>query len=32
VEEDGCVRVPQVPGLGVTLNEETIEKYRFMQK
>lgn len=31
VEEDGCVRVPQGPGLGVTLNEETIERYRFAQ-
>jgi L-alanine-DL-glutamate epimerase-like enolase superfamily enzyme len=31
VEEDGCVRVPQGPGLGVTLNEETIERYRFVQ-
>ena len=31
VEEDGCVRVPQNPGLGVTLNEETIERYRFSQ-
>lgn len=29
VEEDGCVRVPNAPGLGVTLNEETIERYRF---
>jgi L-rhamnonate dehydratase len=29
VEEDGCVRVPQRPGLGVTLNEEAIERYRF---
>lgn len=29
VEEDGCVRVPQGPGLGVTLNQETIERYRF---
>lgn len=29
VEEDGCVRVPQGPGLGVTLNPETIERYRF---
>ena len=29
VEEDGCVRLPQAPGLGVTLNEETIERYRF---
>jgi L-alanine-DL-glutamate epimerase-like enolase superfamily enzyme len=31
VEEDGSVRVPQAPGLGVTLNSETIEKYRFVQ-
>jgi L-rhamnonate dehydratase len=31
VEEDGCVRVPQQPGLGVTLNPETIERYRFSQ-
>lgn len=31
VEDDGCVRVPQRPGLGVTLNEETIERYRFVQ-
>jgi len=31
VEEDGCVRVPQRPGLGVTLNQETIERYRFAQ-
>lgn len=31
VEEDGCVLVPQGPGLGVTLNEETIERYRFVQ-
>lgn len=30
VEEDGCVLVPQRPGLGVTLNEETIERYRFV--
>lgn len=29
VEDDGCVRVPQAPGLGVTLSEETIERYRF---
>jgi L-alanine-DL-glutamate epimerase-like enolase superfamily enzyme len=29
VEADGCVRVPQSPGLGVTLNMETIERYRF---
>jgi len=32
VEEDGCVLVPQRPGLGVTLNEETIEHYRFVPK
>ena len=31
VEEDGCVRLPQSPGLGVTLNPETIERYRFVQ-
>jgi L-rhamnonate dehydratase len=31
VEDDGCVRVPQAPGLGVTLNEETVERYRFVQ-
>ena len=31
VEEDGYVRVPHGPGLGVTLNEETIERYRFRQ-
>ncbi len=31
VEDDGCIRVPQKPGLGVTLNEETIERYRFAQ-
>ncbi|HLY41694.1 MAG TPA: mandelate racemase/muconate lactonizing enzyme family protein [Terracidiphilus sp.] len=31
VEDDGCVRVPTAPGLGVTLNEETIERYRFSQ-
>lgn len=30
VEDDGCVRVPQAPGLGVTLNPETIEQYRFL--
>lgn len=29
VEEDGCVLVPQSSGLGVTLNPETIERYRF---
>lgn len=30
VEEDGCVRVPQASGLGVTLNEETIERFRYV--
>ena len=30
VEDDGCVRIPQVPGLGVTLNPETIGRYRFL--
>ena len=28
IEADGRVRVPQGPGLGVTLNEETVAKYR----
>ena len=27
VESDGCVRVPQRPGLGVTLNPEAVKKY-----
>ncbi len=31
VEEDGCVRIPRAPGLGVTLNPETIDRYRFTQ-
>lgn len=31
VEDDGCVAVPQSPGLGVTLNPETVERYRFVQ-
>jgi L-rhamnonate dehydratase len=30
VEEDGFVSVPQGAGLGVSLNEETIERYRFL--
>ena len=30
VGEDGCVLVPQAPGLGVTLNQETIQRYRFV--
>ena len=30
VEEDGYVRIPEAPGLGVTLNDETIERYRFV--
>lgn len=29
VEADGCVRVPQTPGLGVSLNPETITKFRY---
>ena len=29
VEQDGCVRVPQTPGLGVTLNPESVAKYRW---
>jgi L-rhamnonate dehydratase len=32
VEDDGYVRVPQGSGLGVSLNEDTIERYRFAQK
>ncbi|MGC2606491.1 MAG: enolase C-terminal domain-like protein, partial [Silvibacterium sp.] len=31
VEEDGCVRVPQAPGLGVSLNWDTVERYRWPQ-
>jgi len=31
VESDGCVRIPTAPGLGVTLNPETIDRYRFTQ-
>jgi len=31
VEQDGCVRVPQTPGLGVTLNPESVAKYRWPQ-
>ncbi len=30
VGEDGCVLVPQGPGLGVTLNQKTIQRYRFV--
>ncbi len=29
VESDGCVQVPQEPGLGVTLNPEAVAKYRW---
>jgi L-alanine-DL-glutamate epimerase-like enolase superfamily enzyme len=29
VEEDGYVSIPQAPGLGVTLNQDTIDQYRF---
>jgi len=32
VEDDGCVRVPLAAGLGVTLNPETIERYRFLNR
>jgi L-rhamnonate dehydratase len=28
VEEDGCIAVPQSPGLGMTLDRETVERYR----
>jgi L-alanine-DL-glutamate epimerase-like enolase superfamily enzyme len=30
VDKDGCVCVPLGPGLGVTLNDETIERYRYV--
>jgi L-alanine-DL-glutamate epimerase-like enolase superfamily enzyme len=29
VEDDGCVAVPQQPGLGVSLNPEIVAKYRW---
>lgn len=32
VEPDGTVIVPRRPGLGVTLNEETVERYRWQQQ
>lgn len=32
VEADGCVRVPQSPGLGVTLDSQSVEKYRWPQR
>lgn len=28
VDDDGMVAVPQTPGLGVHLNEETIQRYQ----
>ncbi len=28
VDAEGCVPVPDGPGLGIELNEETIERYR----
>jgi L-alanine-DL-glutamate epimerase-like enolase superfamily enzyme len=31
VDADGCVRVPQTPGLGVTLNPQAVAKYRWVQ-
>ncbi len=31
VDADGCVDVPQNPGLGVSLDAKTIEKYRWSQ-
>ena len=31
VDSDGCVAVPQKPGLGVTLNPEALAKYRWPQ-
>lgn len=32
VESDGCVLVPQAPGLGVSLNPEIVSKYRWPQR
>ena len=32
VEADGCVRVPQAPGLGVSLDPKTLERYRYTQR
>lgn len=32
VQSDGCVLVPQEPGLGVTLNSETVEKYTWPRR
>lgn len=32
VEPDGCVTVPQGPGLGMTLDTETVERYRWSAK
>jgi L-alanine-DL-glutamate epimerase-like enolase superfamily enzyme len=32
VEEDGRVQIPTAPGLGVTLNPETINRYRWPQR
>jgi L-rhamnonate dehydratase len=29
VDADGCVRVPQAPGLGVTLDPQSVAKYRW---
>lgn len=29
IESDGCVRVPDAPGLGVEVNEEALEQFRF---
>jgi L-rhamnonate dehydratase len=29
VETDGCVCVPDRPGLGITLNQETVDRYRY---
>ena len=32
VDRDGCVAVPQKPGLGVTLNPKALAKYRWPQR
>jgi L-rhamnonate dehydratase len=31
LDERGCVRLPERPGLGVRLNQETINRYRIDQ-
>lgn len=28
IDKDGCVQVPQLPGIGVEINEEMVKKYQ----